>query len=103
MAQENSQMSSKEILEMYFLDNRARLLEIASFLDRIDRYSGTPDVKNDYRYRSFMKALKVVAETGKERTKNVQLLFSDLSTEPADSVADPRAYGAWEGMSREGD
>ena len=103
MAPENSQMSAKEILEMYFLDNRARLLEIASFLDRIDRYSGPSHAKSDFRYRSFVKALKAVMETEGERTKRVQLLFSDPSVEPIDTVDDPKAYGAWEGISREGD
>lgn len=103
MAPENGRMSAKEILEMYFLDNRARLLEIASFLDRIGRYSGASEAKNDFRYRSFMKALKVVMGTEKERTKNIQLLFSDLSEEPIDTVVDPRAYGAWKEISREGD
>jgi len=30
-------MNAREILDLYFIENRARLLDIASFLDRIDR------------------------------------------------------------------
>lgn len=103
MTAENSQMSAKEILETYFLDNRARLLEIASFIDRIDRYRDSETAKDDFRYKSFVKALKIIIDTKEERTKNVQLLFSDLSAEPIESVVDPKAYGAWEGASRESD
>ncbi len=103
MTAENSQMSAKEILETYFLDNRARLLEIASFFDRIDRCRDSETAKDDFRYKSFVKALKIIIDTEEERTKNVQMLFSDLSAEPIESVVDPKAYGAWEGASCESD
>lgn len=103
MTAENSPMSAKEILETYFLDNRARLLEIASFFDRIERYSDTETAKDDFRYKSFVKALKIIIEAGEERTKKVQMLLSDLSADPIESVVDPKAYGAWEGASHESD
>ncbi len=100
MAPEDSPMSAKEALEKHFLDNRARMLEIASFLDRIDRYKDSPKAKDDFRYRSFIKALKIIIESEKERTKNVQLIFSDLSAGPIEKVVDPGAYGAWKGSSQ---
>lgn len=103
MVQENGPMPAKEALEKYFLDNRARMLEIASFLDRIDRYSGYYQAKEDFRYKSLVNALKVIIETGKERTKNIQLLFSDLSGEPVENIVDTKAYGAWKGSVSECD
>lgn len=96
MAAENGPMSAKEAIETYFLDNRARLLEISSFLDRIDRYKDSIEAKSDYRYTSFIEALKLVIESENDRTRNIQLLFSDLSTEPIEKVTDPKAYGACE-------
>ncbi|MBI5742038.1 MAG: hypothetical protein HZA16_15140 [Nitrospirae bacterium] len=95
-------MSAVQALETYFLDNRARLLEIASFLDRIDRYKESSAAKDDFRYKSFIKALRLVIECGKDRTQNVQLLFSDLSAGPIENAAGLKAHGAWEGAFREG-
>ncbi|MBI4844431.1 MAG: hypothetical protein HY809_08940 [Nitrospirae bacterium] len=103
MLQEKGPMQAKEALEKYFLDNRARMLEIASFLDRIDRYSGSPEAKEDFRYKSLMKALKIILESEDERTKKVQLFFSDLSSAPLEKVTDQKAYGAWKESSNEGD
>jgi hypothetical protein len=90
-------MSAEEVLETYFLDNRARLLEIASFLDRIDRYKDTLEAKKDFRYKSFLKALKLILGSEKERTRNIQMFFSDLSVDPIDSAVGLKTYGACEG------
>ncbi|MBI4827148.1 MAG: hypothetical protein HY807_12135 [Nitrospirae bacterium] len=103
MVQENGPMQAKEALEKYFLDNRARMLEIASFLDRIDRYSGSSEAKEDFRYKSLVDALKIIVETENDRTKYVQLRLSDLSDKPVENIIDPKAYGAWKESISEGD
>lgn len=97
MSTERSPMQAKQALETYFIDNRARLLEIASFLDRIDRYRDSGAAKADFRYKAFIKALKLVTESAKDRTQNIQLLFSDLSTEPVETAVGLKAVGASEG------
>ena len=91
-----SPIKSKKALDTYFLDNRARLLDIASFLDRIDRYEYSEEAKSDFRYQSFIKALHCLLESEKNRTKSIQMIFSDLSIAPIESVIDPKAYGACE-------
>ena len=98
MSGEKSSMSAKEVLETYFLENRARLLEIAAFLDRIDR-AKAPDVgKTDFRYKAFIKALEILLESKENRAKTIQISFSDRSKEPRRSAAGLKgAYGAWEG------
>lgn len=89
-------LTSKEILDIYFLENRARLLEIASFLDRIER-SRDQEFVNDYRYKGFMKGLEIIINGNKkEKIKSIQLILSDLSTEPIDSAIGLKAHGAWE-------
>ena len=100
MTEQCSQKSAKEILDIYFMENRARLLDIAAFLDRIERYGGSEDAKADFRYKAYMKALKLLLESDKNRTKNIQLLFSDMSTEPLESAVGLKAVGAWEGGIR---
>ena len=92
-----SRKSAKEILDIYFIENRAKLLDIASFLDRIDRYEKAEDAKTDFRYRALMQAMKLLVEPGQERTKNIQLIFSDPTTEPLESAIGLKAFGAWEG------
>jgi len=90
--------SAEEILDLYFIENRARLLDIASFLDRIDRYGETQKAKGDFRYRAFMAAIKILTEAKGERTKKIQLLFSDQTTTPVDSARGLKTTGAWEGF-----
>lgn len=102
MSAEKSPMSAEEILDTYFIDNRARLLEIASFLDRIDRTEDSREGKSDFRYRAFIMALKIILDSGGNRTKAVQLHFSDLSGEPLESAVGLKAFGAWRGAFREG-
>jgi hypothetical protein len=98
-----SQMSAKEILDLYFIENRARILDIASFLDRIDRYEGAQEAKADFRYKAFVRALSLLTDGGENRTKALQMIFSDLSVEPIESALGLKAFGAWEGASHEGD
>jgi post-segregation antitoxin (ccd killing protein) len=102
MSEEKNPMSAKDILDIYFIDNRARLLEIASFLDRIDRTETSREGKSDFRYKAFIMALKIILESEGNRTKAVQLNFSDLSREPLESASGLKAFGAWQEPFREG-
>lgn len=91
-------MQSKEVLDTYFLENRARLLEIAAFLDRIERAPDAASGQEDFRYRSFIKALRLLLdESGSVRTRAIQASFSDPTTEPIDSAVGLKAHGAWDG------
>jgi hypothetical protein len=87
-------LHGKAVLDLYFLENRARLLEIASFLDRISRCGDKEIIRDDFRYRSFIKALRLVAEPQHDLTRAAQLLFSDLSRRPVEKAGSP-ATGAW--------
>jgi len=102
MSDTTQPLSAKEILDASFLENRARILEIAAFLDRIDRAPDAGVAKEDFRYRSLRQAIALVLETGSRRAKAVQLSFSDLSVDPVESAKGLKAVGAWEGACREG-
>jgi hypothetical protein len=88
------------MLDLYFIENRARLLDIASFLDRIDRYGEAEEARKDFRYLALQKALKALLEPGPGRTRTIQELLSDPTAEPIDSAAGLKAFGAWEGGAR---
>jgi hypothetical protein len=96
-------MNATEILDLYFIENRARIMDIASFFDRIDRYPGADDAKKDFRYTSFVRALRLLVDKEKDRTAALQMNFSDQSTEPIESAVGLPAYGAWKGVGHESD
>ncbi|WP_077298472.1 hypothetical protein [Aquaspirillum sp. LM1] len=91
-------MNAMDALDVYFIENRSRLLDIAAFLDRIDRYPGTEQARADYRYQAFMQIIDVLKSGTPERTKQVQLALSDPTDTPLASARGKRAYGAWKGQ-----
>jgi hypothetical protein len=102
MAPPYQQMNALEILDLYFIENRARLLDIASFLDRIDRYEGAGEAKDDFRYQAFVNAIDLLRNSGTERTVSIQRSLSDQTIEPIESALGLKAFGAWEGAPHEG-
>ncbi len=67
-------MNSNEILDREFLEIRAKILEVGSALDRIERADG--DVKNDSRIKLIQDGIKIVASGEPHRAERIQLLFS---------------------------
>ena len=63
-----------EVLNREFLEIRAKLLEIAAALDRLDRAEGT--VALDPRLVGIHQALAVLDEGGRGKAERVQLIFS---------------------------
>jgi len=84
--------SKKDIQDLYFMDNRFRLLDIAAFLDRIDRHEG----EADFRHEAFLNALEAMQSPtpGLSRTQAVHHAFSDHSTEPLEAASIQFANGA---------
>jgi len=87
-----AQPTKQEIQDLYFMDARFKLLEIASFLDRLDRHEG----EADFRHPAFMQALEAMQNPtdGQTRAQAVHLAFSDHSNEPADAATIQFAFGA---------
>lgn len=69
-------MNSNQILDREFLDIRAKILEVAAALDRIDRAGG--DVSKDSRMKLLADAIEIIASDQSDpiRAEKVQLLFS---------------------------
>lgn len=66
--------SAPEVLQREFLEMRAKILELAASLDRIDRASGS--VADDPRRQLIERGLAALAESGPGRAERVQLIFS---------------------------
>ncbi|NJM55425.1 MAG: hypothetical protein HC841_05490 [Verrucomicrobiae bacterium] len=86
-------MKRTELLDLYFMENRAKLIDIAAFLDRVDRGEG----EADFRYAAFRQALTELGRGDQERAKNVLLSLSDPSVEPIPAAPGKGAVGAWPG------
>jgi hypothetical protein len=84
-------MNKQKILDLYFLDVRHKLVEIAAFLDRVEHADG----KDDFRLKAFQAALVELSGNKKEKAKNVLLAFSDLTTEPIAKATGKGAVGAF--------
>jgi hypothetical protein len=96
-----SPLSPAELVDEYFIENRNRLLELAAFLDRVDR-SGGAAAWGDFRMTAFREALAAVAGAGPDRLLKVQLLLSDPTTEPLPALDRKGAVGAWDRSKAEG-
>ncbi len=87
----NKTMTRQQILDLYFLDARHKLIELAAFLDRAERSNG----KDDFRLKAFRTALKELSSGKKQKAKRVQLVFSDKTTKPVVKAKGVGANGAW--------
>ena len=83
----------QQVADLYFLDARSKLIDIAAFLDRIERAGG----REDFRIKSFRAALKKVNGRAKAKAEQVLLTFSDPTTKPIPAAPGKGALGAWPG------
>ena len=85
-------MTRQQVLDLYFMDARSKLIDLAAFLDRVDRASG----EDDFRIKSLRTALKELTDTRSERAKQVLLTLSDPTTEPISAATTKAACGAFQ-------
>lgn len=84
-------MTKQQVLDLYFLDARHKLVELAAFLDRVERADG----KDDFRLKAFRAALVKLNGKRKNKVKEVLLAFSDPTTVPIAKAASKGAVGAF--------
>lgn len=84
-------MTRQQVLDLYFMENRAKLIDLAAFLDRVDRAEG----EADFRLGAFGEAMRHLAGGSPDRAKNVLLALSDPTAEPVDKAPGKGAIGAW--------
>jgi hypothetical protein len=84
-------MTRQQVLDLYFMDARSKLIDLAAFLDRVDRADGA----EDFRMTALRTALKELTSGNKEKAKQVLLALSDPTTEPIAAAATKAACGAF--------
>ena len=84
-------MKREQVMDLYFMEARAKLIDLAAFLDRMDRAQGT----DDFRMAAFRKALQELPADRPDRAKRVLLSLSDPTTEPLPAATAKTAAGAW--------
>ena len=84
-------MTRAQVVDAYFMEHRARLLDVAAFLDRVDRAGAGAD---DFRMQAFRRAIAVLEDGKPERARRVLELLSDPTTEPVAKAGMKGATGA---------
>lgn len=87
-------MTARQVVDAYFLEHRAKLLDLAAFLDRIDRAGDPRQGVTDYRVAAMRRALKLLASKQAGRVGRVLELLSDHSTAPIAKAGGKGASGA---------
>jgi hypothetical protein len=86
-------MTRERVLELYFMEARSKLIDLAAFLDRADRADG----KDDFRLTAFRQALQELHAPQAHRVQRVLLALSDPTLEPLAAATTKAAAGAWPG------
>jgi hypothetical protein len=90
-----SPLTQRELIDEYFMEHRVKVLDLAAFLDRLER-ARELDAENDFRLRSVREALAVLADGGGDRIHRVQMIFSDPRSELLDELDTKSAKGAFD-------
>ena len=67
-------LTAVEVLDREFLAARAKLIDVAAILDRIDRAEGDP--AGDARLDQIARSLQVLAGETSDRAEQIQSIFS---------------------------
>lgn len=86
-------MTRQQVLDLYFMEARARLIDVAAFLDRVDRATD----ESDFRLAGFKQALRELEGNDPQRAERVLLALSDPTTEPIPTASAKGACGTWPG------
>lgn len=71
--------TKQQVIDSYFMEHRAKLIDIAAYLDRIDRGQG--QMPDDFRDSAFRSAIEILTDGTSDRAKRILESFSDFTTE----------------------
>ncbi|MCX6867302.1 MAG: hypothetical protein NTV46_13970 [Verrucomicrobia bacterium] len=86
-------LTRQEILDLYFVEARHKLIDIGAFLDRVARADGD----DDFRMAAFHCALAELTTREPHAAQRILLAFSDPTDEPIPAALTKAACGAWPG------
>ena len=88
-------MTRQQTLDLYFMDARCKLIDLAAFIDRVERSAGD----EDFRMKAFRLALTELSQGDTDKAKRVLMTLSDPTTEPIAAATTKAACGAWPGKT----
>jgi hypothetical protein len=88
-------LTQRQLIDEYFMEHRVQVLELAAFLDRLER-ARELDAQDDFRLTAIRAALAVVAGPDGARVERVQMAFSDPSVGLLDELDQKAAKGAYD-------
>ena len=81
----------KVIVDHAFIGVRAKLIEVAAFLDRVERHGAA----NDFRCVALREAAALLVDGQPERARRILESLSDPTTVPDELSSGKAALGAW--------
>ena len=84
--QSSCPMTYTQLVDTYFLEHRAKVIDIAAFLDRLERAADGPAVQEDFRVAALRNALALLGDGQGERARRVLESLSDTTEAIAQSA-----------------
>jgi hypothetical protein len=78
------------LVDLGFMDARSKLIDLAAFLDRVQRAGQ----EGDFRVGALREAIGCLGRSEPVRAREVLMAFSDLTTEPIEKATVQGAVGA---------
>ena len=92
----------KSVVDLYFMEHRAKLLDIAAFLDRVDR-AGDDGTGVDFRVAALRDAVALLIDGRGHRARRILELFSDPTADLIAAAGTQGADGAYDGAANDGE
>ena len=89
-------LSQRDLIEGFFMEHRAQIIDIAAYLDRLDR-SVDRDAENDFRFLAVRKAMAELSSDEPGRVERIHMHLSDPVVELMDTRDRQNALGAFAG------
>ncbi|MHB1158211.1 MAG: hypothetical protein ACYC26_15405 [Phycisphaerales bacterium] len=97
MSKASCPMARSKVIDTYFIEHRAKVLDVAAFLDRVDRSQpdGAPgSVDDDVRLIAMRDAIALLIDGQGDRARRILDLLSDTTSEPIAKAPGKGAMGA---------
>ena len=84
--------AQRAVVDHSFVPVRAKLIEVAAFLDRVERYGAA----GDFRCAALRQAAKILVDGQPARARRILEHLSDPTTQPDVITSGQAALGAWQ-------
>ena len=87
-------LAAEAVLDRVYLEVRAKLLEVAACLDRVERAERAAAARSDARWDQIQSGIEILTRSGFDRAEQIQMLFSDPYVPNWSRKEKPGANGA---------